>query len=178
MTLRGCKPIVAEGGTEWEEMGFSAQSAVFRGATKITLDAKGRLAFPARYRERLATRCEGRLVCTVDPDYCLLIYPLPDWEEIERKLMRLPSLNQKARRLQRLMVGYASELDLDSHGRILVPRELREFASLDRQAILFGQGNKFELWDEARWNERRDKWLASGADDGMDLPAELGQLSL
>jgi MraZ protein len=159
-------------------MGIRARSTMFRGATKITLDAKGRLAFPARYRERLAERCEGRLVCTVDPDYCLLIYPFPDWEEIERKLMRLPSLNRKSRRLQRLMVGYASELDLDSHGRILIPRELREFASLDRQAILFGQGNKFELWDEARWNERRDSWLADDTDDGIALPAELEQLSL
>ena len=92
--------------------------------------------------------------------------------------MRLPSLNRKSRRLQRLMVGYASELDLDSHGRILIPRELREFASLDRQAILFGQGNKFELWDEARWNERRDSWLANETDDGIALPAELEQLSL
>ena len=169
---------MAKGGKKWEEMGFRALSAMFRGATQITLDAKGRLAFPARYRERLSARCEGRLVCTVDPDYCLLIYPLPDWEEIERKLMRLPSLNRKSRRLQRLMVGYASEVDLDSHGRILIPRELREFASLDRQAILFGQGNKFELWDEARWNERRDSWLADGTDDGIALPAELEQLSL
>ena len=178
MTLPGCNPIVAKGGKKWGGMGFRALSAMFRGATKITLDAKGRLAFPARYRERLAARCEGRLVCTVDPDYCLLIYPLPDWEEIERKLMRLPSLNRKSRRLQRLMVGYASELDLDSHGRILIPRELREFASLYRQAILFGQGNKFELWDEARWNERRDSWLANDTDDGIALPAELEQLSL
>jgi len=159
-------------------MGLCALVIVFRGATKIILDAKGRLAFPARYRDRLAARCEGRLVCTVDPDYCLLIYPLPDWEEIERKLMRLPSLNRKSRRLQRLMVGYASELDLDSHGRILIPRELREFASLDRQAILFGQGNKFELWDEARWNERRDSWLADDTNDGGGLPTELEQLSL
>ena len=76
------------------------------------------------------------------------------------------------------MVGYASERDLDSHGRVLIRRELREFASRDRQAILFGQGNRFELWDEARWNERRDQWLADGSDTGMDLPAELGQLSL
>jgi MraZ protein len=159
-------------------MGLCALSTMFRGATKITLDAKGRLAFPTRYRERLAARCEGQLVCTVDQDYCLLIYPLPDWEEIERKLMRLPSLNKKSRRLQRLMVGYASEVDLDSHGRILIPRELREFASLDRQAILFGQGNKFELWDEARWNERRDSWLSAGSDDGIALPVELEQLSL
>ena len=152
---------------------------MFRGANKVTLDAKGRVAMPARYRDTLVERSEGRLVATVDrSDRCLLIYPLPDWEEIERKLMRLPSLNRKSRRLQRLMVGYAAEVDLDSHGRILIPRELREFASLDRQAILFGQGNKFELWDDARWNERRDSWLSDDTDDGIALPAELEQLSL
>jgi MraZ protein len=149
---------------------------VFRGATKVTLDAKGRLAIPTRYRERIAARCDGQLVCTVDRDYCLLLYPLPDWEEIERKLIRLPSLNKQARRLQRLMVGYASELELDGHGRILLPRELRDFAALDRQAILIGQGNKFELWDEERWNDKRDSWLSD--DDELGLPSELESLSL
>ena len=148
---------------------------MFRGATKVTLDAKGRFAIPTRYRERLAARCEGQLVATVDKDYCLLIYPFPDWEEIERKLVRLPSLNKQARRLQRLMVGYATEIEIDGHGRILLPRELREFASLGRQAILIGQGNKFELWDEASWNEKRDSWLD---EDDADLPAELESLSL
>jgi MraZ protein len=150
---------------------------MFRGASKITLDAKGRMAMPTRYRDRLSEKSDGRLVVTVDRDYCLLIYPLPDWEEIERKLVRLPSLNPQARRLQRLMVGYATELDLDGHGRILLPRELREFAGLDRQAILIGQGNKFELWDEERWNAKRDQWLQT-EDDGVDLPAELESLSL
>ena len=76
---------------------------MFRGATKVTLDAKGRLAIPTGYRERIAARCDGQLIVTVDKDYCLLIYPFPDWEEIERKLMRLPSLNKRSRRLQRLM---------------------------------------------------------------------------
>jgi len=152
------------------------KETVFRGATKVTLDAKGRLAIPTRYRERLAARCEGQLVVTVDKDYCLLIYPFPDWEEIERKLVRLPSMNKQARRLQRLMVGYATEIDIDNHGRILLPRELREFAGLGRQAMLIGQGNKFELWDEQSWNEKRDAWL--GADDEADLPAELESLSL
>lgn len=159
-------------------MGRRARSEMFRGATQITLDAKGRVAIPVRYRERLATRCAGQLICTVDPEYCLLIYPLPDWEELERKLVRLPSLKPKARRLQRLMLGYASELELDSHGRVLIPRELREFASLEREAILFGQGNKFELWDEKRWNERRDEWLAEQGQGWGDLPAELESLSL
>ena len=110
---------------------------MFRGANKVTLDAKGRMAMPARYRDTLVERGEGRLVATVDrADRCLLIYPLPDWEEIERKLMRLSSFNKSTRRLQRLMVGYASELEVDGQGRVLIPRELREFAGLDRQAIV------------------------------------------
>ena len=149
---------------------------MFRGATKITLDAKGRLAIPTRYRERLAARCDGQLVATVDRDHCLLIYPLPDWEEIERKLIRLPSLHKLARQMQRIMVGYATEVEIDGHGRILLSRELRDFAGLDRQAILIGQGNKFELWDEERWNGKRDEWLAT--DDDGDLPPDLESLSL
>jgi MraZ protein len=149
---------------------------MFRGATKVTLDAKGRLAIPTGYRERIAMRCDGQLIVTIDKDYCLLIYPFPDWEEIERKLVRLPSLNKKARRLQRLMVGHATEVNLDGHGRILLSRELREFANLGRQAMLIGQGNKFELWDEDSWNQKRDEWLAD--DDETDLPAELESLSL
>ncbi|MBT6209259.1 MAG: division/cell wall cluster transcriptional repressor MraZ [Woeseia sp.] len=149
---------------------------MFRGATKVTLDAKGRLAIPTRYRERIQARCEGQLVTTVDKDYCLLIYPFPEWEEIERKLMRLPTLDQKARRLQRLMVGHATEVEMDGHGRILLSRELREFAGLDRQAVLIGQGNRFELWDENRWNETRDSWLNDG--DDADLSAQLETLTL
>jgi MraZ protein len=148
---------------------------MFRGATKVTLDAKGRMAIPTRYRERLAARCEGEIVITVDRDHCLLIYPLPDWEELERKLVRLPSMHKVARRVVRIMVGYATEVDMDSNGRILVSRELRDFADLEKQAILIGQGNKFELWDEQTWNEKRDAWL--GEDDDGDLPADLESLS-
>ena len=151
---------------------------MLRGATKVTLDAKGRLAIPVRYRDQLMTRAEGRLVATVDRDYCLLIYPLPDWEEIERKLTRLPALNKQSRRLQRLMLGHATELEMDSHGRILLTRELREFAGLDRQAMLIGQGNKFELWSEERWSARRDEWLADDKGDEAGLPQELESLTL
>jgi len=150
---------------------------MFRGANKLTLDAKGRMVMPTRYRERLQERCGGKLVITVDKEQCLLIYPLPDWEEIERKLMRLPSLNVQARRLQRLMVGHATDTDLDAHGRLLLPPNLREFSLLKRDAMLIGQGMRFELWDEARWNERRDEWLA-GEESTADLPAELETLSL
>jgi MraZ protein len=158
-------------------MGLAAHPKMFRGANKLTLDVKGRMVMPTRYRERLQELCGGKLVVTVDKDQCLLIYPLPDWEEIERKLMRLPTLNPQARRLQRLMVGHATDLELDGHGRVLLPPKLREFGLLTRDAMLIGQGARFELWDEARWNERRDEWLASD-DTTTDLPAELETLSL
>jgi MraZ protein len=150
---------------------------MFRGATKVTLDDKGRMVMPTRYRERLREQAQGRVVVTVDRDQCLLIYPLPEWEQIERKLMALPTLHGQSRRLQRLMVGHATDLDLDGHGRLLLPPELREFAGLDRHAMLVGQGGRFELWDEARWTERRDFWLKS-EESTTDLPAELDSLSL
>ena len=135
------------------------------------------MVMPTRYRERIAELAQGKLVVTVDKDQCLLIYPLPEWEQIERKLMSLPSLNATARRLQRLMVGHATELPLDGHGRVLLPAELREFAKLGRHGMLIGQGNRFELWDETRWNERRDEWLKEEEPPG-DLPPDLGSLSL
>jgi MraZ protein len=148
---------------------------VFRGATKVTLDAKGRMAIPTRYRERLVSRCDGQIVVTVDKDHCLLVYPLPDWEELERKLVRLPSMNKVARNIVRIMVGYATEVDMDGNGRILVSRELRDFAALNKAGMLIGQGNKFELWDEEAWIEKRDAWLADDSDG--ELPADLESIS-
>src|SRR6201996_7579195 len=154
-------------------MGRATHRTMFRGANKLTLDAKGRLVMPTRYRERLQDRCGGKLVVTVDRDQCLLIYPFPDWEEIERKLMRLPAFNVQTRKLQRLMVGHATELELDGHGRVLLPPNLRQFGALTRDAMLVGQGLHFELWDEVRWNE----YMAS-EEAAADLPAELENLSL
>src|SRR5256885_1532747 len=141
---------------------------MFRGATKITLDDKGRMVMPNRYREQISELAQGKLVVTVDKDQCLLIYPLPEWEVTERKLMSLPTLNATARRQAH---------QLDGHGRLLLPPELREFAKLGRHGMLIGQGNRFELWDEARWNERRDSWLAN-EETPTDLPSELESLSL
>lgn len=151
---------------------------MFRGVNIVSLDSKGRFAMPTRYREALQARCEGRLVVTVDRDHCLLIYPFPDWEEIERKLVRLPSFNRQARSLQRLLVGHATEIDMDGNGRLLLTPPLRQFAQLDKRAVLIGQGNKFELWDEATWNQNCDDWFAQGEPDGEDMPPELGSLSL
>ncbi len=148
---------------------------MFRGASKITLDTKGRLAIPTRYRDAISARSGGSLVATIDQDQCILIYCLPDWEEMERRLMRLPSNKPAVRAFQRRIVGHAAEMDMDSHGRILISRELREFAGLEKQVKLIGQGNKFEIWNEDRWAE----WMAgSGAVDGLDLPPELESLPL
>jgi MraZ protein len=153
---------------------------MFRGVNALNLDSKGRLAIPTRYREELAHAANGHVVITVNPvdhDHCLLLYPLPEWEEIERKLVKLPTLNAASRRLQRLLIGHATEVELDGNGRILLPPPLREFASLDKAAVLIGQGNKFEIWDEARWNVRRAEWLGATGGEG-ELPDELGSLSL
>lgn len=147
---------------------------MFRGVNILSLDVKGRMAIPSKYRERLQTSGGGQLVITLDmSEPCLLVYPLPEWEDIERKLVRLPSLNKQAVRLKRLLLGHASECELDSNGRILLPPALRELVKLDKHVVLLGQGNKFELWDEQAWNARRDTWLSEtegeqGLSDGLE----------
>jgi len=133
---------------------------------------------PARFRERLLESCGGRLVVTVDRDHCLLVYPLPEWEVIENKLIALPSLNKQARLLQRLIIGYATELEMDAQGRILLPSMLRDYAGLKKKAVLIGQGKKLEIWDEETWDESQQEWLAEVQADDGELPAALEELSL
>lgn len=148
---------------------------MFRGITQLSLDAKGRLAIPARYRGELASSCAGHLIVTVDPSRCLLIYPQPAWEPIEQKLNNLSSFESKTRNLQRLLVGNACDVEMDAAGRILVSPPLRQFAGLSKDVVLVGQGAKFELWDEAQWNLQIENALAFK--DG-DMPPELDGFSL
>jgi MraZ protein len=148
---------------------------VFRGVAQLSLDSKGRLAVPSRYREALLVRCAGRLVITADFDKCLLVYPLPDWEPIQQKLMGLSSLNPRIRDLQRQLVGYAEDIEMDAAGRVLVSSALREFAALEKNVVLAGQGNKFELWDKEKW----EQVLARGSGfSAGELPPELEGFSL
>jgi len=151
---------------------------MFRGENKVTLDAKGRFAMPTRYRDAIQDDANGQLIVTIDyADTCLLIYALPDWEEIESKLSKLPALNPVARSVQRLMLGHATELELDAQGRILVPPNLREYAGLTRDVVLSGQGKRFELWDELQWVTRRDQSVKDNRAN-VTLPPELSTLSL
>jgi MraZ protein len=142
------------------------------------MDAKGRLAIPARHREPLVAACGGQIVVTIDTQSpCLVIYPMPAWEDIEQSLQSLPSLNPAVKRFQRLTLGYAADIQLDANGRMLLPPSLREYAKMEKKLVLVGQGNKLELWSEEQWIEERDRALEDvGAD--LPLPDELLNLPL
>ena len=129
---------------------------MFRGPTPIALDGKGRLAIPTKYREPIMERCGGRLILTLDPSGCLLLYPFPEWEPIEQKLNALPSFDPLSRQMQRLLVGSATDVEMDGAGRILLPALLRERARLDKDVVLLGQGKKFEIWNAADWQAQCD----------------------
>lgn len=148
---------------------------MFRGITQLSLDSKGRLAIPAKYRDGLVSLCAGRLIVTADPSRCLLIYPQPAWEPIEQKLISLSSFDKKTRSLQRLLVGNASDVEMDNAGRVLVSSPLRKFAGLTKNVVLVGQGAKFELWGEEQWDLQMEDAL-DFEDGGM--PTELDGFSL
>lgn len=128
------------------------------------MDAKGRMALPARNRETVMVASEGRLVVTIDMrESCLLVYPLNEWETVQAKLEGLSNINPQARLLQRLLIGHATDLELDSAGRLLLPAMLRDYAGLEKKLVLVGQGNKIEIWSAEHWQSRLDQWLEEGA---------------
>ncbi|HSH71982.1 MAG TPA: division/cell wall cluster transcriptional repressor MraZ [Methylophilaceae bacterium] len=148
---------------------------MFRGATSLNMDVKGRLAVPAKHRDALQAQCAGHLVLTVHPHRCLLMYPQPAWEPIQAKMMALSSFDKQSSALQRLLVGHAEDIEMDTAGRLLVSPVLREFAGLEKQVMLVGQGSHFELWNMEAWRAQLDRM--TGVDD-MVLPAELEGFSL
>ena len=152
---------------------------MFRGITSINIDDKGRFAIPARYREVLMERDGGALVVTIDTqERCLLLYPVKQWELIEKKLEVLPSFNPVTRRIQRLLIGHATELEIDKQGRVLLPPLLRDYASLEKTIMLVGQGKKFEIWGEKQWDDGRASWLNEHAIGQSEMPPELNDLSV
>jgi len=152
---------------EWEKM--------FQGAAALSLDAKGRLAIPARHRDALAAQGDGQLVLTAHPHRCLLIYPAPAWEPIRDKVLAGSSLDPRSAAIKRLLVGFARDEQLDSAGRLLIAPELRQFAQFEKQVWLVGQGSHFEIWSDAGWQKQQEAIFALG--DQL-LPPGLEDLAL
>jgi MraZ protein len=154
-------------------------AAVFRGFSSVSIDAKGRMAVPARHRELLDARGVNTLIMTLSPwDSCLWAYPLPAWDDIDDKLNALPAADAESRMAKRVMLGHATDCVLDAQGRVLVPQELRDLAGIARRAVVLGQGNKFEVWDEGAWGRRREEWLQTVAAGGNPSSAMLASLAL
>ena len=152
---------------------------MFRGINTITIDTKGRLAIPTRYRSALGAEEKVPLVVTIDTEEtCLLLYTAAQWQLIEDNLQKLPSFNAAARRIQRLLIGHATDIELDANGRILLPTVLRNYAQLEKDVVMIGQGNKFELWNKEVWEAKREQWLAEEASQAAALPDEMKTFSL
>lgn len=148
---------------------------MFQGATELNLDAKGRLAVPAGHRDVLLAQAEGRLVLTAHPHRCLLLYPRPAWEPISARIMSYSSLERQTSMVQRLLVGFAKDVQMDAAGRLLVPPELRRFASFEKQVVLVGQGSHFEVWSMQAWEQQIEQIVAQG--DSL-LPPGMESFSL
>ena len=152
---------------------------MFRGANAINLDSKGRLAIPTKYRQSLLDDCNGQLVCTIDTQQsCLLLYPLPEWEEIELKLSKFSSMIPSERRMQRLLLGYATECEMDKSGRVLLSLPMRKHATLDKEVMLVGQLNKLEIWDAETWATQIDADMEVERSGGFELTERLQDFSL
>lgn len=154
-----------------------ANKVVARGSNHISVDAKGRMSIPTKLRDALVSTDDGHLVVTASPsDRCLLMYTAEDWGVVEQKITSLPSLNKQTRQLKRMLIGHADDCQMDGSGRILLPAQLREYAYIDRKAVLVGQGGNYEIWDEAHWIAQRESMLSIELDEA-NLPDELSSLS-
>lgn len=148
---------------------------MFQGATALNLDAKGRLAIPARHREPLVAASDGHVVLTAHPHRCLLLYPESAWAPIRDKVLSASSLNPQSAAIKRLLVGNAREESIDTAGRLLVSPELRQFAQLEKQIWLVGQGSHFEIWSDASWQRQMEIFTGMG---DQALPSDLEGLAL
>jgi MraZ protein len=148
---------------------------MFQGAAWLSLDAKGRMAVPSKHRDALTAPGEGRLVVTAHPHRCLLLYPEPSWEPIRAQVLAAPSLQVETAMVRRLLVGLAEDVELDGAGRLLISPILRQYAQLEKDIYLVGQGSHFEIWSEAGWKAQQEAIFALG--DKL-LPPGLEHLAL
>ena len=152
---------------------------MFRGIASVTMDSRGRMALPTRFREEAEQRTENRLVATIDNnEQCLLLYSLGDWEEVQRRLEALSNIGTSARLLQRLLIGHATDVEMDAQGRVLIPPLLREYGELEKKIVLMGQTNKLEIWSEQIWRTRREEWLKATRERAISDLSDLDGLSV
>ena len=138
---------------------------MLQGRFALTMDSKGRLTVPARQRDILQVLHEGRLTVTRHPDGCLMLLPRGTWE---RKRQEIAAWPFSARAWQRIFLGNASDLDMDSAGRILISPELRNVAGLTRDVMLLGMGSHFEIWDAAKLEDSESQAIAEGMPDVLN----------
>ncbi len=151
---------------------------MFRGANAITMDDKGRIAIPARYREMLQEDCGGEIVCTIDINQpCILLYPMPEWEVMEDKLRKLSDMNPRERKMKRILLHYMSEAEIDKNGRFMLSSMLREKRELGKQLMLVGQLNRFEIWDKAVWQQQMDEDMDTILNDDSPVSERLQSFS-
>ena len=142
---------------------------MFKGIHNINLDGKGRLTIPTKYRNTISDQSNGNMVVTIDSEEkCLLLYPATIFSNIEKKINDLPSFTKNTRRIQRLLIGHAEDLELDSSGRILLPKPLRLVAEMSKKVTLIGQGQKFEIWSDDIWNNKVNKWRSEETEESEE----------
>lgn len=130
----------------------------------LALDGKGRVTVPARFRDVLVATVDGRLVVCKGPDGCLLLFPLPVWEQFEGELRKMTLDGEGWRRLY---VGSATDVDIDGSSRVLIPPELRSWAGFDKEVKFMGVGSYFELWDSARYDALEKQLLEGPRPDAL-----------
>lgn len=140
------------------------QESMFQGSSALSLDAKGRLTVPARHRDALTVQCEGRVTLTRHPDGCLMLFPRPVWEVHRERIAALPI---SARPWQRIFLGSAADVDMDSAGRILIAPELRQAAGLTKDVMLLGMGSHFEVWDSGALDAKDQEAIAAGMPEAL-----------
>lgn len=141
---------------------------MFMGEYNHTIDTKGRLIIPAKFREQLG----NEFVVTKGLDGCLFVFPMNEWELFEQKLRTLPLTQKSARKFTRFFVAGATECELDKQGRILLPQTLREFAQLEKDVVLSGNLNRVEIWSKANWTDN------NAYDDMDDIAEQMTDLGL
>lgn len=130
---------------------------MFRGVSSLNIDAKGRIAVPTKYRDEINSDHQGEMMLTVDHiERCLVLYSMTKWVDTEHKLMSLPNLSNAVRDMKRLILGHATEVEMDGQGRLMLAGPLREYVRMGKKIVLIGLGDKFELWDEESWNVGRE----------------------